>query len=312
MRKYEAIAKELQELQDASANDKADLERKLRVAHERIQSLEEDVDEAREEISTQERQSSHQLEELERRADKLQHTNDELRHNLEQSAHTVQILQQKSSHKEAEVGDLEGEVLRLKAQAGDADTLNVIKRELSEQVAHIKKLESTNRSQLAELRHFRKLHKSIEVVEEEKKGLENKLRIMDDLRKELSEAQLQKQILENERKSWTIYLQNEGSGTGPVEYDSPEALARALVEERLGRAALMEKMGSLEPELSEKQELISSLEEENGRLKSELEKLKTSGGSNSGVLRRLERQRQLAIKEVEYLRAQLVRWNPPL
>ncbi len=273
---------------------------------ERLQTLEETAEEAQSELSAQERQSSYRINELQRRNDTLQQTSDELRRDLEEKYEAFKDSQQRLAQKETAIGDLESEVLRLKAQAGDADTLGVIKKELSEQVSHIKKLESINREQLAELKHYRKLQKSIEVVEEEKRSLENKLSIMDDLRRELSEAQLQKQILEDERKSWTLYLQNEASLGGEVEFDSPEALARALVEERVQKAALMEKIGSLQPEVSERDELIRSLEAERNSLKSDLERLRTSGGSHGGARSRLERQKALALKEVEFLRAQLV------
>ncbi|KAI9778751.1 MAG: coiled-coil domain-containing protein mad1 [Peltula sp. TS41687] len=305
-RKYEALTKELSETQESATNAQAHLERELRTNQDRIQVLEEEVEEARTDLEAYERQSTHQVKELQRRTETLEESNRELRQEVVKKVNALQDAQQRLSQRETVVGELESEVLRLKAQTGDADTLGIIKRELSEQVAHIKKLESTNREQLIELKQYRRLHKSIEIVEEEKRGLENKLRIMDDLRRELSEAKLQKQILEDERKSWSLYLQNELSSTGQVEYESPEAFAKALAEERLENAALMEKLGGLKPELSEKDNLIRSLEAENAKLRSEIEKLRASGGSgHGGSLARLERQKKLAIKEVEFLRAQL-------
>jgi hypothetical protein len=75
--------------------------------------------------------------------------------------------------------------------------------ELSDQVAHIKKLETLTREQNTELEQYRKQHKAIEVVEEEKRLLQAKLRTMDDLERQLREAELRKQVLEEERHSWT-------------------------------------------------------------------------------------------------------------
>ncbi len=230
-----------------------------------------------------------------------------MRGDLEQTRQAFRDTQHQLTNHESTIADLENEVLRLKAQAGDAETLDVIKQELSEQVSHIKKLEATNREQLSELKRYRKHQKGLEVVEEEKRGLEAKLARMDDLRKELSEAQLQKQILEDERRAWTMYLQNQTGGE--VEYDSPEAMARALVEERVEKAALLEKMGGMQPELIERDEMIQSLEGEVRRLRTEVEKVKASGGGGGGggaSRSRLERQKALAVKEVEFLRAQLV------
>ncbi len=219
----------------------------------------------------------------------------------------LQTTQDRFSQREKAVGDLESEILRLKAQTGDADTLAVIKRELSEQVAHIRRLESTNREQAKELKHFRQIHKAVEVVEEEKNVLKTRLSVMEDIEKQLREAQLQRQILEDERRSWTSYLQNEG-GTGQVEFNSPGDMARALVKERLENASLVQRLGAVQPELLEKDEIIRSLEEERNKIQSEMEKLRASGGlggNDARAKQRLERQRALAVKEVEYLREQL-------
>lgn len=202
---------------------------------------------------------------------------------------------------------MESEVLRLKAQAGDADTLAVIKKELSDQVGHIRRLETMNREQSTELKNFRRMYKAIEVVEEEKRALEAKISVIEDVRRELQEAQLQRQILEDEKKAWTSYLQGQSEAGGQVEFDSPEALARALVKERLDIAFLTNKLGAIQPELLEKDEIINSLEEEISRANAELGKLRSSGGGGSEfrAKARLERQRTLAVKEVEYLREQL-------
>lgn len=237
----------------------------------------------------------------------LQNTLNDIRADLENKSFTLQTTQERLSKRETEVGHLESEVLRLKAQTGDVETLAVIKKELSETVAHIRKLESTNRDQSGELRHYRRIHKAVEIVEEEKRELENKLSLMEDLRRELREAQLQRQILEDERQSWTSYLQNEGGGGARNEFDSPEALARALVQQQLENVSLVERLGAVQPELSEKEEIIKSLEDERNSVKDEMEKLRadTGGGSDSRTRTRLERQRALAVKEVDYLREQL-------
>jgi len=219
----------------------------------------------------------------------------------------LQETQGQLATKETAYGTLEAEVLRLKAQTGDADTLAIIKRELSEQVTHIRKLEVTNREQAAELKHFKRLHKSVEVVEEEKRSLQRRLDAMAGLENELGEARIQRQRLEDERLSWSAYLQSQAGPDGQVEFDSPEALARTLTAERLQTATLVERLGGLEPELSEKDKAIQALGAEKSSLLEQVEKLKStgSGPGNSKAQLRLERQRALAIKEAEYLRAQL-------
>ncbi|KAF2237410.1 M protein repeat protein [Viridothelium virens] len=306
-KRYDALMQELREEQDRAANEKADFERKLRSTLDSNQNITEELAEARGELESQERSSDHKYDELQTKFDAVQRGFEELRQDLNAKVDLLQATQQRLSQRETEVEDLESEIMRLKAQAGDTDTLALIKRELSDQVAHIKKLESTNRDQLGELKQLRKQHKSIEVVEEEKRSLENRLLVMNDLRKELGETQLQKQMLEDERESWSSYLENERSDDGDLHFRSPEDMARAFINERVEKASLIEQLGAIKADNAPKDGLIKDLEEEKAKVVAELEKQISlvNTATDSKTRTRLERQRTLALKEVEYLRAQL-------
>ncbi|KAL8810554.1 MAG: hypothetical protein Q9200_002476, partial [Gallowayella weberi] len=299
------MVKQLKETQDQATNHQHNLEKKIRSLQEQNQSLREDVDEGQTALASLDRQYKHQLQDIESKHATLQKTLSDLRGDLDMKTNTLQATQDRLSKKESEVGHLESENLRLKAQAGDSDTLAVIKRELSDQVTHIRRLETSNREQSVELKRFRQVHKAVEIVEEEKRVLEHKIGLMEDLRKELHEAQLRRQILEDERQSWTSYLQSQHEGE-QAEFDSPEAVARALMRGRVETASLVERLGRVQPELMEKDEIIKSLEGECSNSRAELEKLRaTSGAGDPRFKARLERQRALAVKEVEYLREQL-------
>lgn len=311
-KKAEAVTRQVQEVRDRAVNEKSDLDKKAKKLQEDNRSLRDDLEEAKGDLESHDRQSKHAYSELERRHATLQASVEDIQQDLSSKVAALQTAQQKSVRKESEVGELENEVLRLKAQTGDSDTLAVIKKELSEQVAYIKKLETQNREHIAELKQFRKTQKGIEIVEEEKRALEVKVRMMDDLRKELNEAQLQKRILEDEKLSWTSYLETEGAGEQELRYETPEQMAKAFLQERLERADLLHKLGEIEPELKVLQSNIQSLDDEKQRLVSELEAARLAQTSNSGAIAgdakakaRLERQKNLAIKEVEYLRAQM-------
>ncbi len=282
------------------------MEKKLRSLQEQNRSFKEDLEQGQTDLSSLDRQYKHQLQEIESKHITLQRILHDLQADLGNKSTALLTTQEKLSQKETDVGHLESEVMRLKAQTGNTETLAVIKKELTETVAHIRKLESTNRNQSVELRQYKRNHKAVEIVEEEKRLLENKLSLMEDLRKDLREAQLQRQILEDERKSWATYLQSAGGGSRGENFDSPEALARALVQQRLDNVSLVDKLGAIKPELLEKDEIIKSLEDERDNMRAEIEKLRVNGGgSDSRVKARLERQRALAVKEVEYLREQL-------
>lgn len=300
-----SLQKEMKELEDRVMNEKAALERKVREESEKRREIEEEVEDLKTEREEATRALERRVGDLEAVNKGLQREREELREQKSQVDNDLISTRSNLARKEKDIGEMESEVLRLKAQTGDADTLSIIKRELSEQVSHIRTLEATNREQLSELKHFRRLHKSVEVVEEEKRELQRKVERMDELEHELGEAIIQRQRLEDERLAWTAYLQSQDSGTGELEFDSPESLARALVHERLRTATLVEKLGSLEPALLEKDSIIQNLQSEKAQLSAVVEKSKEGGGNDSKARLRLERQRALAVKEVEYLRAQL-------
>lgn len=303
--KYEALQKELEALQDNSINQQHDLEKQLRNVQEQDRSFRDDLDEARAEISSLDRQHTHQLRQVENKCSALQNTVDGLRTDLDRKTATCLVTQDKLLLRESEVGSLESKVIELKALTDTAGELEAIRKDLTEQVTHIRKLEKTNRDQTAELRHLRQVHKAVEIVEEEKRVLENKVRLIDDLQRELIETQFHKQRLEDERKSWAAYLETTGSDRGP-EYDSPEAMACALAQERLENASLTDRLGVIQPEVLEKEAIIRGLEAERIKLHAEMERLRTAGGGGDNRARaRLERQKVLAVKEVDYLREQL-------
>lgn len=306
-RQNDSLLKEVTEIKDSSANEKAALERQFRDVQEAKRLLEEEVEDLKSEKEESIRSIERKASELEARNKALQTTVHELQQDSDQRESLLQDAQQQVTARDSTIGNLEAEVLRLKAQTGDVETLDVIKRELSEQVTHIRKLEVVNREQAADLKHFKRLHKSVEVVEEEKRSLQRKLDAVEGLENELGEARIQRQRLEDERLAWTAYLKSQASEDGQLEFETPEALARGLVAERLQTATLFERIGALEPEISVRDSAIQALENEKSRLAEELEKVKSSGTSsgNSKLQLRLERQRDLAVRETEFLRAQL-------
>lgn len=310
-KKYDALSKEMSEAQTRAANERHALERRLRESQEKAQSLQEDYDEVQEELSTSQRQNEHRYNSLQAEHKTLKENMEEVQADLQSKVNALQSTQKKLGQKEEEVGKLEAEVLRLKAITGDAETLEIIKRELSDQVAHIQKLETLTREQNAELKQYRKQHKAIEVVEEEKRSLQTKLRLMDDLQRQLGEAELRKQFLEEERDSWTSYLEAEAEIHGEIQFETPADLARAFIQERIERTDLLNKLGEIKPELTVKDANIQALEEEQAKLQVEIQQLKatnTSASSNAVDTKaraRLERQKALATKEVEFLRAQV-------
>ncbi|KAF2158033.1 hypothetical protein K461DRAFT_213642, partial [Myriangium duriaei CBS 260.36] len=310
--RLDAVVREGKEKDTKSANERAELERKIRNLQDGNRELREEVEDAKAEIAGRERETNRRFAELEQRYEAANGGVEDVRRDADAKSAALNKAQERLADREKQVGELENEVLRLKAQSGDKDTLEVIKRELAGQVGHIRNLEKQVADQAGELRRLRRERKAVEVAEEEKRALEAKLGLLDEVRRELAEAQLQRRILEDEKRSWTSYLENENQSGGDFQFSSPEEMARALVGERVERLSLVEQLGKVQPEISVREEAINSLEEDKARLEAELKKAKVSsstGGTgeagDSKVRARLERQRNLAVKEVEYLRAQL-------
>lgn len=311
-RKLETLGREMQEIRDRAENEKLAFEKKSRDLKDDAQMLREELEEANSMLASHERQTKHTSQELEQRHAALQASVEDIQQDLSGKVFALQTAQQKLKECEQEKGLLENEVLRLKAQTGDTETLAVIKKELTEQVTYIRKIEVINREQVAEIKLLRKQQKSVDVLEEEKRALETKLSLVDNLRKELNEAQLQRRILQDEKLEWTSFLEAQATGSGEFDFTTPEQMAKAFMQERLERLTLIDKIGTMQPEMTIKDETIQALQSERDQLRSEVEKLKEGSLSSPAVSTsdskarlRLERQKNLVTKEVEYLRAQL-------
>lgn len=305
--RHQSLQKELRDMQDQNFNNKGALERRMRDIQDQNAALKEDAEDAQARLSDLERHHKFRFNEVEAKRLALQETVDKLRQDLEQLSQDYDHAQTTLATRSAEIGNLEAQILKLKTHSGDSDALSVLQNQLSEQVNHIRNLEITNREQSAELRKLRETQRSVQIVEEQKYSLETELRVMQDVERQLGEAQIQKEILEDEKRQWTSLLERDGE---ELEFSSPEAVVKGLVEARIQVTSLLARIGNVEAEAAEKDEMLKSLDEERRQLKESVEQIKAapdiaSGGHDSKAYKRLELQKNLAVKETELLRAQL-------
>lgn len=305
-RQAERLQQELDELRAKQDEEKAQLERRVRSAEDQSRLLREETEDLRAAKEDAARLEERRVADLQAQVQTARNEVAQLEHDAQSREDVLRQAQAQVKASEDTINNMEGEILRLKAQTGDADTMAIIRRELSEQVTHIRSLEATNREQLTELRHLRQNHKAVGIVEEEKATLQRKLEAAEEVKAELASERRQRERLEAERLAWAAYLEREGQ----ADFDSPEAVARALVQERFNSASLLEKIGSIQAQLAEQGATIQGLEEEKANLANEVEKAKSiNGPATSGSFEkarlRLERQRALAEKEVKLLREQL-------
>ncbi|KAM4058851.1 mitotic checkpoint protein [Hirsutella rhossiliensis] len=283
----ESVKKEMDALKETAETDQRALEHRAREARDEATLLQEQLDDLSAAKDEAARMAEKKMKDMQMQLAACQNSIHELG---QESQEADKALQQTLAQ----------------AQSGDAETMDIIRRELSEQVQHIRALEATNRDQLSELKQLRAINKAVQVVEEEKRSLQRRLEAAEALEAELAEARLQRQRLQDERLAWTSYLSH-ASETGSDEFDSPEAMARALVQERLTTASYVEQLGALQADMSAQESAIQTLKGDKSQLQKQLEGAKASAGaaSTDKARARLDRQRALALKEVEYLRAQL-------
>lgn len=302
----ESVTKDMDALREAADAEHRALELKARQARDEASLLREQLDDLSAAKDESAREADKKISDLHMQLAACKNSVEELAQQNQETHSALQQAQAAVAERDGQMAVLEADVLHFKARSGDAETMDMIRRELSEQVQHIRALEATNRDQLSELKQLRATNKAVQVVEEEKRSLQRRLECAEALEAELAEARLQRQRLQDERLAWTSYLSH-ASDTGSDEFDSPEAVARALVQERLTSASYAEQLGALRAESSAQETAVQALKRERSQLQDQLDAAKTSAGAASTykARARLDCQRALALREVEYLRAQL-------
>jgi mitotic spindle assembly checkpoint protein MAD1 len=91
-----------------------------------------------------------------------------------------------------------------KAAEQENNDMAVVREELHRQAAYLRALESTNVKLTSELAVLRDRHTSIEVLREEKRGLERKLQPLEGLREKVVKLEAQVEAGRQERETWCV------------------------------------------------------------------------------------------------------------
>ncbi|KAK5940074.1 coiled-coil domain-containing protein mad1 [Knufia obscura] len=317
VRQHENAMKEIRDIRDRGANDSAVVERRSRDLQVQCDQLREDKEDLEARLSDAEREMRRiQVEDVEGARSRLERTMQETAAELEEMKARFETVNDKLREKEKYAEELEGKVLDLNGRTGGGEELEVLKREFSEQMANVRRLENIERDQRTKIRRLEDERRSVNVVMEEKRALETRIRVLQDCERRAAEMEMQKELLEDEKRTWTSLLEREGDEDQPA-FESPEAVVKALVNERIEHAQVLERVGEVESELIGKDEALKAVESERNVLRMELEKAKENATMQetqapepeSKAIKRLERQSELAKKEIEYLRAQLDTFN---
>jgi len=91
-----------------------------------------------------------------------------------------------------------------RSQAEETD-MGIIREELHRQAKYLRTLESTNTKLTAEVTTLRERHASVEVLREEKRGLERKLRTLEEMRERVVRLEAEVEAGRQEREDWYVY-----------------------------------------------------------------------------------------------------------
>jgi mitotic spindle assembly checkpoint protein MAD1 len=163
----------------------------------------------------------------------------------------------------------------------------------------VKQLETTSRKYVAELEQIRPIAQKAAINLEKIHSLETQLSLMEDLRKRATEMEIEIAMLRKEKLAWNTFLEsNEGNRR-------PEEISRELHQERAANKSALERIQALESELSQTHSKIRTAEESVENLRTEVQAKQEQLVKTERRYERLERQKNLAQREVQFLKEQL-------
>ncbi|KAG0048045.1 coiled-coil domain-containing protein mad1 [Gryganskiella cystojenkinii] len=199
------------------------------------------------------------------------------------------------------ITDLEDQIRQLRQNVQGQDDVVRVQRELKTQVAYIKQLEATSRQLTAECRHYKDLYRNAEVLKEEKVGLEQKLKMQDELRTKCAKLDVENEILRKEKEQWAVFLESKDS-TG---FGTPNELVKTLAMLRASTASLSSEKDGLCKIMKEQSSQVQLLEKNVEDLQQAIIEKDDSCKKQAARARQQERVKDLALRQVESLKEQL-------
>jgi mitotic spindle assembly checkpoint protein MAD1 len=92
--------------------------------------------------------------------------------------------------------------LRDARQGAEEENWSVVREELHKQADYLRTLEGTNAKMSMELNNLRERQASVEVLREEKRGLERKVKVLEELREKVVKLEAEVEAGRREREEW--------------------------------------------------------------------------------------------------------------
>ncbi|KAJ7621523.1 MAD-domain-containing protein [Mycena polygramma] len=224
---------------------------------------------------------------------------------LEDEVSQFKLLAEERSHTIDEIQVQFQELNNLpesKAAEQENNDMAVVREELHRQAAYLRTLESTNAKLTSELAVLRDRHTSIEVLREEKRGLERKLQPLEGLREKVVKLEAQVEAGRLERETWARNQPSDAASTSTPS-KTPVAVTQGLSALRLQHAQLLEDHGATMALLRSKEVELVNAEVRALDAQETIEKLEGEVNLLNDKAFRSEPRTSLAEREVKFMKA---------
>ncbi|TFK71183.1 hypothetical protein BDN72DRAFT_818002 [Pluteus cervinus] len=201
------------------------------------------------------------------------------------------------------------EILNLNAGYANRDkeveNMSVVREELHRQAKYMKKLEATNAKLQAEVLVLREKQTSIEVLKEEKRTLERKVRVADELREKVVKLEGELEGSRKEREEWATKASEQSPSSSKV----PVTVTQTLSELRLTYAKLLEENGANVALQRQRESEIKDAIAGEEAAKKVVKRLEGEVKALKGKVERREQRAVVAEHEVGFLQALVASYN---
>ncbi|KAI8918657.1 mitotic checkpoint protein-domain-containing protein [Powellomyces hirtus] len=270
--------------------------------------LKRQIAELRDQLSLSKRDSDAQLRKAQLENDRVEsvvHQMEQqvadLQNELTKQANYIKSGREQLTTAERQYREAEATIRKLQANGSVTEEMVVLKRQLTEQTAHIRSLETKMQELAQQNRYLRNMQENTEKLKDEKEHLVQQLSRMSQIQNRADALVVELNALKAERQRWTEFLTEHDD----IGVDSPYALAKTLAQQRLELAILKEKYGQEEANRKGRAAHLERLERELEESQAKVSESEKQRQADLRTYKRLERSRQLAQKEVEFLREQL-------
>ncbi|GAA5890523.1 hypothetical protein JCM8208_004901 [Rhodotorula glutinis] len=177
-----------------------------------------------------------------------------------------QYLEAASGEKKRRVA-VEAELERERSRAKESDDSHVIREELHRQVTTLRTLEKENGKLQRRVETYERQHANAELLKETNRALEKKVKAAEALRAQLSQYEVELEVLRREKADWAAFVKPDDIDT----FSSPRKITKSLATVRIENATLRDRLNSHALEVERRDRIVGALEARAGELEGKLD-----------------------------------------